>query len=129
MTIEVTVKQQGAPVFNSAYVVRRSRHIAVIAIDMASKYTSADWSSGHEVTILANERSLHLDPSKDAESFTTLAVEGMPKGFSLFATGGGRYTINLVYVRDVTKFEWRLQDWKYACIRAWDKLFTKEEVV
>ncbi len=110
MSIKFRVDTQGAPVFENGWVVRRSRHVICVELDMRSKYTTVDATSGHTVLIGANERSIHLEPSVDRSQFTSLAIDGMPKDFEFFSASGGRYTISICYIRRQSRSQ-KLLEW------------------
>lgn len=123
MPIEIFIQHQGAPIYNDFHVVRRTRHMVAISIDMHSKYTSIDAIAGHTLLVGTNERSMHLCTLADRNTYTWLRIEGLPKDFEVFATRGGRYTLNVVFLREVStvdRIRWALSDvWWTA--RTWFK--------
>jgi hypothetical protein len=99
------IKQQGSPIFNSAALLCNHPDVAVIEIDMKSKYcdvelTGSDCCKGSSIPLIviaANDRSLHLHPRKDRNAWTEISFPAFD-GFSVMATGSGRYTITVCLV-------------------------------
>ncbi len=103
--ISYNVTMQGAPVVNSMGVVCCHNDVAVLNIDMKSKYCAVS-ITGSEVTdgcsrplvwIAANERSLYLHKKKKRDDVTEIRFLGLD-GFTVMATGDGRYDISVCLV-------------------------------
>ena len=96
------VIKQGAPRFNSALVIKETPDIILIEIDMASKYCESFGYNGGEITISANENSLHLDENYGENDFTVIEFpELKDKGFKSFSESEGRYTLSFALFRDL----------------------------
>lgn len=126
MKIDVQVVDQGAPVLHEAWVYRQSRTAVAITLEMHTKYAGVSMWSGHTVYLAADDHATNTHPTKPRYSHTELRVTGMPVGFNLFAASGGRYEINLVFIRDHRPWErfiWDVRDvFREACGRLWRAL-------
>lgn len=104
--IIVEVRQQGAPVVNvdTAHLHAGGGDCVAILVDMRSKRceiitADADEDGIPTVYFQATDGSLHLDESKNRDSFTVIALPEF-KGWDFFlAEGGGRYTVRLVLTK------------------------------
>lgn len=108
--IKFVYTHEGAPVANSAWLVHRSSRIAVIDVDMASKYCHVGASVGKGVLVMASEQSLYLKDgvSRDLASIITF---DLPGDWVFVASSGGRYTLTCVFMS--TRSTWRshVSDW------------------
>ena len=97
-----TIKTQGAPVPNAAAVVYQSEGCIVIELDMQSKYTSIEASSGHSVFIGASEHSLRLHPDKVRDEYTIVEFDLPPGKWTYTCGSGGRYTLTMCFLKELT---------------------------
>jgi len=104
----IIIKQQGAPITsdNCAWIYEKGLRIAALFISMTSKYVNIGGISGGSgnddgpgIMIDANERSLHLDESKNRDEFTFITFPKF-KNWSIIATGTGRYDLYICLVKD-----------------------------
>lgn len=98
------IKTQGAPLVNNVFVEHRAYKVALLTIDMKSKYCEVSgFSSGEkeypEIEFDINERSLKLHKTKNYETILSLREF---KGWKIFsASVGGKYSMNVVLTKNI----------------------------
>ncbi len=96
------VTAQGAPVLNSAYIVREAEGIVALEIDLKSKHcevSAVSTCEGKEsLWIEATEHSLHLHRHRKRDDITAIEFPRWP-GYEIFATYLGRYTLDVCLVK------------------------------
>lgn len=97
--MNLTIKQQGAPRVNEAFVLYQSEKCIVLEIDMHSKYCSIGASAGHDIFIDAGPHALHLSDDHPREAYTVVTVDLPPGTWSYTCGSGGRYTLTVCYLK------------------------------
>lgn len=106
---EISIVTQGAPEVSAGVVgYKKRRDIAIFEIDLRSKYCEViahfvNFEKCPGVMIDTSERSLHLHPTETGA--TVIEFPGF-KGWSVFASGIGRYTLGVCLIKD-TMGIWR----------------------
>lgn len=101
--IKINITQQGAPVINIGWIVEVGENVVALSIDFMSKYceVSTSFSGSNDecgIVLQATERSLFLNEQADREDFTTIEFPDF-KGWNVFATWLGRYTLNVCLIK------------------------------
>lgn len=92
----IHIKTQGAPVINTAMTLVNTPDVIVVELDMRTKYCEVGSSSGNEVNIYCTDAARHWHGQcKDLPTTVELETEG----FMFLGQGGGRYTLNLIFIR------------------------------
>lgn len=97
--MNLTIKQQGAPLTNEAFVLYQSEKCIVLEIDMLSKYCSIEATAGHDIFIGAGEHSLRLSENHKREDWTIVTVDLPPGTWTYTCGSGGRYTLTVCYLK------------------------------
>lgn len=102
--MKINITHQGAPIVNDGYVYRKGKDIVAMYVDLVSKYCGAAlFGSTAEkiptIAICAEERSLHLDETKDHDSFTWIEFPEYA-GWSVFEAGVSKYELSVCLTCD-----------------------------
>lgn len=93
----IRIKTQGAPVINTARTLVDTPDVIMVELDMRTKYCEVGSSSGNEVGIYCTDAARHWH-GQDKGLPTTVELE--TEGFMFLGQGGGRYTLNLIFVHE-----------------------------
>lgn len=102
--LKIKITQQGAPDINYGWIVEIGENVVALNIELKSKYcevsSSFSGSNGEcGVVLQTTKRSLYLNDKTDREDFTTIEFPDF-KGWNVFATWLGRYTINVCLIKN-----------------------------
>ena len=109
MNLPFEIEMQGPVVVNDATICNGSVETGIIAvnIDMKSKYIEVMQGSSStggepstpEILLLAGDDSLHLDGTKDKETYTILKFSTL-QGWHVWCCSTGRYSVYVCFVKD-----------------------------
>lgn len=106
--IKIKIDKQGSSILSNkfAYVEKESEDILCLIIDMKSKYCEISCTgSGISIPFLhieATGRSLYLHKKYLTEEDTQISFPQL-KNWNIYATSAGRYTINVVLIKEHLK--------------------------
>lgn len=101
--LPIRIISQGAVRVSHAYVERDYGDALLIYVDLNSKYAEVAFTGygedcGPQLSLIANEHTLHLDESKPLDDPTTIEFCEQ-KGWRIFSVDGpNRYTMNVTLV-------------------------------
>ncbi len=100
--VKHVITSQGAPIVNDVHLHEDGANLVALEIDMKSKYCTVDMSSEDEgipcIHIEANDSSLKLNENFGLTESTGISFPEY-KGWDVYATGAGRYSIRVVLIR------------------------------
>lgn len=101
--LKIEITHQGAPVVNDGFIIELGKNVCAVSIDMKSKYCQTAFSiSGSNgecgIVIVTTEESLHLKKGVHRDDPTHLEFPQF-KGWDVFASGIGRYTLRICFTK------------------------------
>ena len=101
--IEIQTVSQGLPDIAHVYIAYKSEHVAIVYIDMRSKYIADWWGDNNEITLEWGDHSLHPHPSPNSGLSYGTTVFKIPEleGYDLLCGTGGRYSLYFTFVRNL----------------------------
>jgi len=102
--VDYKIIEQGAPLVNYVYLVKKSDDIVALCIDLKSKYCLCDsfFSSDDgacSISILASENSIGLNDNCNKSKETIIEFLNYKKWY-VFSAGEGRYNINICLIKN-----------------------------
>lgn len=96
----IEIITQGTPRISSAFLLYSSDHVAIVELDMSTKYCDVSMSSAESIWLTCSERT-PLDPGDEGKRWdmTQIKLVDRPE-LRFLASGGGRYTIELVFASE-----------------------------
>ena len=98
--MKLNIVRQGAPKVNAACIVRKSKDIVCISLDMHSKYCVLDghFSGDHPGLLIGYDKnSMHLGKKKGSTDVEFLDFDA---SWSIFSIDSARYTFNITLLKN-----------------------------